>query len=821
MNMIVIPKGSILKEVSPYAVVPLYNDNTRSDDTTATNCRVDTDPTRVPRLEDLPKWKTCQIWDRNQSNWILETSKMKKFLRRARRITSSSSDNIGASWDILCILTILRVVADNVYDEEKKNSYSQKQKFKNHQDSNDFVSTKQMSKNHSATHWWSPLVSEHYDDSKERKVIPKDDYEDESCSLLVELWPLIREYIPWVACQRLYHRIQNRLHILTIPHPLKTWAQKSVFELTNNEFEASWKIFQITGSKYKGEMSRKVVLSKEKMEKFVTATSSSPQNRLRTSKLWLDRVANIPERLVGVLIDDPLKILKEKQLTIVSTKSNIKKNIEISTALTLPRCHQSCLPNTCLELHVVTNVEKSPNVLVSATEKRKGNRRIFCKWIALYDLISAESENNNRTLATMPKSCECICFKCTYEKTPKICTVDEGEAIIIGERKQAYPLINSENLAQARRLAHSYFYKEAFRDAMSLYQHCYRYCASSSADTTVKDTTSTKFVENVEWKMYAEADLWYTMGAVMLSQQKFARAQQHWKNGSHHQRIHGEFSEQLEKQRAYQYFYPEPVDLVPKCTNQTTRPFKHYSLLNNNSPTHQHVFITSDVIEFSTCLKLINWAQEFASQNGGWSASRHYAVPTTDLPIHKVPKLLKWFQDWMPRVLLPILRDQFGTTRRGNGDERFYIHDAFLVRYEATASSCFLPLHFDESTHSCVLALNDNFDGGGSYIYNLDQSIAPATGGMISFLGSRCLHGGNPVTHGVRYILAIFLYLDKDLALDTAEKIKRNAQSSQSEAEVNKKRHKIGFEENETSNHFKKDDSLQLNDGGGFSFSFF
>jgi hypothetical protein len=114
------------------------------------------------------------------------------------------------------------------------------------------------------------------------------------------------------------------------------------------------------------------------------------------------------------------------------------------------------------------------------------------------------------------------------------------------------------------------------------------------------------------------------------------------------------------------------------------------------------------------------------------------------------------------------LQQQFQT------DGRFYVHDAFLVRYTATESSNFLPLHYDESTHSMILALNDDFEGGGTYIYDLDQTITPNEGSLVTFAGSKVLHGGNVVIQGVRYILAVFMYLDKVYMddADTAEKTK-------------------------------------------------
>ena len=56
------------------------------------------------------------------------------------------------------------------------------------------------------------------------------------------------------------------------------------------------------------------------------------------------------------------------------------------------------------------------------------------------------------------------------------------------------------------------------------------------------------------------------------------------------------------------------------------------------------------------------------------------------------------------------------------------------------------------------------YSGGGTFFYDLQRSFSPPKGGMVSFRGDQCLHGGNPVLEGTRYIIAIFLYLDEDLA---------------------------------------------------------
>lgn len=739
-----IPKGSILKEVAPYAVVPLYTDAATHSDVAnvgSKNSRIGTDPTHVPGLENLPKWKDCSIWNQRDGKHISETPEVKKYLRRARRMVSSSGDNVVGSWRILCILAVLRVIEDNTFDEQK--SF---QTDLHHHESNGAKAP-----------WWSDLASEHFDDEFERAIGGRYEDDDDDGSLLVELWPLIREHIPWIPCQRLYQRIQNRLHVITIAHPLKAWAQKTLFELTNDEFETSWKIFQSAKSE----------------------TTSGVPNRLRASKLWLDLVANIPDRLVGVLVDDPSKIEHEQEP---------KRE---STALSLPRSYQSCLPNTCLELHTNDATEKAIENIEAPT--------LLCKWIALYDLSSTESEITNRTLSTMPKPIESDFFDAQ------------------GNSKTPSPKINVDNLAQARRLAHSHFFKEAFEDAMSLYQECHDYCSSSEGTETDKTSTTLQ-----EWKFQNQADLWHAIGAVILSQQKFASAQEHWKNGSRYQSVHKEISEQLEKQTAYQYF----DELSPHKRKGTFKQEILQSQTNAMTTSNKSIFVSSDVIEIETCRQLIEWAKEYALDHGGWTASRHYAVPTTDLPIHKVPKLLRWFQEWMPNVLFPLLQDQFGASSRSAEKKRFYVHDAFLVRYEATASSNFLPMHFDESTHSCVLALNDDFDGGGSYIYDLDRSIAPETGGMVSFRGNQCLHGGNPVTRGVRYILAIFLFLDRDLACDSSEDENRIKEEENKEKESNlgtkRKDEETSKESIAVPKRSKIVDGVQSDQSGeGFSFSFF
>ena len=63
-------------------------------------------------------------------------------------------------------------------------------------------------------------------------------------------------------------------------------------------------------------------------------------------------------------------------------------------------------------------------------------------------------------------------------------------------------------------------------------------------------------------------------------------------------------------------------------------------------------------------------------------ATSYCAVPTTDLPLHKLPKLLDWFNGAMAGTLAPLLASKFGFSAKS-----VRAHDAFIVKYTAGAQA--------------------------------------------------------------------------------------------------------------------------------------
>eukprot|EP00903_Cladosiphon_okamuranus_P010367 g9808.t1 len=169
------------------------------------------------------------------------------------------------------------------------------------------------------------------------------------------------------------------------------------------------------------------------------------------------------------------------------------------------------------------------------------------------------------------------------------------------------------------------------------------------------------------------------------------------------------------------------------------------------------------VLSSEECRAVIQAAEEYSKANGGWTTSRHYAVPTTDLPVHVLKPVLPWFRSLVSERLFPALAQQFDLA---GGARNVYVHDAFVVRYDE-GKQRHLPLHRDQSTHSFTIALNDpkQYSGGGTFFPCLGRSLRPAEGHALSFRGD-ILHGGDPLLKGVRYIIACFCYYDDDGGAD-------------------------------------------------------
>ena len=180
------------------------------------------------------------------------------------------------------------------------------------------------------------------------------------------------------------------------------------------------------------------------------------------------------------------------------------------------------------------------------------------------------------------------------------------------------------------------------------------------------------------------------------------------------------------------------------------------------------------ILSKEACRFLIQSAQDTAAQRGGYTTDRHVHAPTCDIPVFELaPPAVRWICHGFDRVLLPLVASTL-PSELGLSTESLRIQDCFIVRYDGeddkqdqSTSPGFASLrpHEDESLVSLTIALNDmsEYEGGGLFVASTGDLLNGDAGTVLCFAGG-LVHGGYPVTKGTRWILTVFLYVDRNLS---------------------------------------------------------
>eukprot|EP00793_Prasinoderma_coloniale_P000574 PRCOL_00003722-RA len=247
----------------------------------------------------------------------------------------------------------------------------------------------------------------------------------------------------------------------------------------------------------------------------------------------------------------------------------------------------------------------------------------------------------------------------------------------------------------------------------------------------------------------AIADAGYARGAALMAANRWADAHRVWREAAEACPEHSLLAGVEAKRRAYSCaasaFRPLPKGFADACATHRL------------SPLHR-VVVTPPLLSAEQCAAIVSAAEAAAEARGGWTTSRHYGVPTTDVPLAEVPEALAVFREAWARALAPALAALFPDAVEGVPASRLRVHDAFVVRYDS-AERRGLPRHRDEAQISATLALNapPAYAGGGTHFPALGRAIdASNVGGAVLFEGGAVEHAGEVITAGTRYIVAIF-----------------------------------------------------------------
>jgi hypothetical protein len=154
------------------------------------------------------------------------------------------------------------------------------------------------------------------------------------------------------------------------------------------------------------------------------------------------------------------------------------------------------------------------------------------------------------------------------------------------------------------------------------------------------------------------------------------------------------------------------------------------------------------------CNWIINEAEQYAKNNGGWTTIRHELYPTTDIQVEKIKSICNFIFVSLENIFKKITKSYCLSN-----ETNYNIKDLFIVKYNEQFQNE-LELHNDDSFLSFNLLLNheNDFEGGGTFFY--DGIISYLQQGDMLVHSGKIKHSGIAITKGTRYVLVCFIMVD-------------------------------------------------------------
>lgn len=156
----------------------------------------------------------------------------------------------------------------------------------------------------------------------------------------------------------------------------------------------------------------------------------------------------------------------------------------------------------------------------------------------------------------------------------------------------------------------------------------------------------------------------------------------------------------------------------------------------------------------SMCKQILQEGIDYAKKHK-WTTKRHDDYPTTDNNIDESWKNFDFIDQHVRSRVFGEIAKMYNVPK-----DKLGVNEYFIVKYEPTKQAS-LETHQDGSEFSFILALNDDYEGGGTYFPDIDKHISLKTGECLVFSGQN-RHQGQPITKGKRFILTGFLHYEDE-----------------------------------------------------------
>ncbi len=197
-----------------------------------------------------------------------------------------------------------------------------------------------------------------------------------------------------------------------------------------------------------------------------------------------------------------------------------------------------------------------------------------------------------------------------------------------------------------------------------------------------------------------------------------------------------------------------------KEDREITLPFRNLEMHVDElgHPGHTNIF-KFPLMKKDWCTNLIKIAED----GNKWRTDRHGTYPTTDILFRDVDNELyhEYRHQVLERHVYPIANKLFNNEEMIVFEPGRMKEETFIARYDSTQTD--LDLHHDNCTYTCIVTLNSEFEGGGTYFKNQNILVKPDVGHALLHPAQLThLHGARMTTEGTRYVLVSFISLDPD-----------------------------------------------------------
>ena len=182
-------------------------------------------------------------------------------------------------------------------------------------------------------------------------------------------------------------------------------------------------------------------------------------------------------------------------------------------------------------------------------------------------------------------------------------------------------------------------------------------------------------------------------------------------------------------------------------------------IMHNDKKRPRTFKIIKNLLTPDECRNIVTESEEYAKKFS-WTTNRHNHYPTTDNAINNEWESYNLLSSRIYKTMIPKIATTYGVK-----PDEIGLNEIFIAKYSHNAQNK-LNAHEDGSEFSFVIALNDDYEGGGTYFTKLKKKVSLRIGDALIFSGQE-KHQGLSVIKGNRYIIAGFLnYARKDYCED-------------------------------------------------------